>query len=170
MSGRLGRFRREDGQTMVEFVLLFPLLLVLALMLVEFGFALNAYITVNNASTEAARYAAVGSAVNGAGPCDSGATPSIEGLAVRVSSDLLACSDVDVGYIKRMPEAQYVRGDAVGVEIEYVYQMVTPLGDLMTLLSFGTVPNTLTMTACAEARLERGPVSQAGLQTGSGCS
>jgi len=166
----MDRLRREDGQALVEFVLLFPLLLTLVLMLVEFGFALNAYITVNNASAEAARYAAVGSPPNGVGPCDTdAASPSIEGMAVRVSGDTLACADVTVGYLKRMPDSLYVRGDSVAVEIEYVYGMVTPLGEMVSLLSLGTLPTTMTMTACAEARLERGPVNQATLQPGGGC-
>ncbi|MEX1023071.1 MAG: TadE family protein [Dehalococcoidia bacterium] len=165
------RLRREDGQAMVEFVLVFPLLLVMVLMLVEFGFALNAYISVNNASSEAARYAAVGSAPNGVGPCDSGAvSPSIEGLAVRASNNTVTCSEVTVRYLKRMPGSQYVRGDAVSIRVERDYTMVTPLSGLASAFSFGTIPSTFSISACAEARLERGPTDQSGLLTGGGCT
>ncbi len=160
---------RDEGQALVETVLLFPFLLLVILMLVEFGFALNAFITVNSASAEAARYAAVG------GPPDSGACnplaspPTVEGVAVRASGDTLECSDVTVGYMKLMPGPQYVRGDSVIVRVNRTYDTVTPLGELMSAFSFGAFPSSLTLSACAEARLERGPADQGALVTGSAC-
>lgn len=164
------RLGGETAQAMVEFVLLFPLLLFVVLILVEFGLVLSAYIRINNAASEAARYAAVGSAPFAGGACDSAVpSPSIEGLAARTSSGLITCDEVTVGYLKRMPDASYVRGDAVSIRIDHVHQLITPLGDFANAFSFGAFPNQLTMGACAESRLERGPVNQVGLPAGSSC-
>ncbi|MGE3960064.1 MAG: TadE/TadG family type IV pilus assembly protein [Dehalococcoidia bacterium] len=160
---------RDEGQALVETVLLFPFLLVLVLVLVEFGFAFNAFITVNSASAEAARYAAVGGPLDD-GLCSSVANPpSVEGVAVRASGDAIECADVDVTYMKFMPGAQYVRGDAVTVRVTRTYATVTPLGDLFSAFSFGSFPAEMTLSACSEARLERGPVDQSGLVTGTSC-
>ena len=166
---RLRITSRDEGQALVETVLLFPLLLVVILALVEFGFAFNAFITVNNASSEAARYAAVGGPPDG-GACNPLASPAtVEGVAVRASGDMLDCSDVSVRYMKLMPGSEYVRGDSVVVRVTRVYDMVTPLGELATAFSFGAIPSTITLSACAEARLERAPADQAALVSGSAC-
>ncbi|MDA0365920.1 MAG: TadE/TadG family type IV pilus assembly protein [Chloroflexi bacterium] len=161
----------DSGQAVVEFVLLFPVVLVLLLMIVEFGFALHTYVTVNNSAAEAARYAAVGSRINGGGACQSDpANPSIEGRAVVASAGEVSCADVRVTYRKLMPGGGYLRGDSVNVAITHEYLPITPLGELMSALSFGSLPATLTMRACADARLERAPASQAGLIPGTACS
>lgn len=150
-------------------MLLFPFLLVLVLVLVEFGFAFNAFITVNSASAEAARYAAVGGPLDD-GLCSPSASPAtVEGVAVRASGDAIDCADVDVTYTKYMPGAQYVRGDAVTVRVTRTYATVTPLGELFSAFSLGAFPSEMTLSACSEARLERGPVDQTGLSTGSSC-
>ncbi len=162
--------RGERGQALVETVLLFPLILLVVLVLVEFGFAFNASITMSNASAEAARYAAVGAAPLGLAACDSTAmTPAIEEVAVRTSGGMLDCDDVVVSYTKRTAGAEYARGDSVTIRIDREYTTVTPLGEFMSALSFGTFPSTLTMSSCAEARIERGPVNQTGLLPGTSC-
>ena len=61
----------------MEFVLLFPFVLILILTIVEFGFALHSFVTVNNAASEAARFAAVANLPSGFAltenpPCDAG--------------------------------------------------------------------------------------------------
>ena len=54
------RLRHEQGQAAVEFMLMFPFMLMLLLFIVEFGFILHAYISVVESAAEGARYAAVG--------------------------------------------------------------------------------------------------------------
>lgn len=163
--------RREDGQAVVEFVLLFPLVLVMVMVIIEFGFALHTYVTINNAASEAARYAAVGNEPNTGATCDTTPSdPSIEGRAVDASGGLLSCSDVSVTYLKIVSTPGFARGDGVAVHITHTYTMVTPLGELMSTLSFGTLPSTLTMTACSDSRLELTPPDQSPLVAGAGCS
>jgi hypothetical protein len=54
---RLGR-RKSRGQSIVEFTLLLPLLLMLLSSLIEFGFALNEYLDLIDTTRETARYLA----------------------------------------------------------------------------------------------------------------
>jgi len=51
--------RREEGQTLVEFVLIAPIIFLLLFAIVDFGMYLNLHITVQHAVREGARYAAV---------------------------------------------------------------------------------------------------------------
>lgn len=50
--------KRDGGSTTVEFALTAPLVLLLLLGILDFGRALNAYVTVGNAAREGLRYAA----------------------------------------------------------------------------------------------------------------
>lgn len=53
-SARSDRFRGdEDGQTLVEFALLFPLLVILVMAIIEFSLAFNAVLGINRASEQA---------------------------------------------------------------------------------------------------------------------
>lgn len=56
---RIRRFRREDGQAMVEFALILPLLILLLCGIIDFGWIFGNQITMNNASREAARFMAI---------------------------------------------------------------------------------------------------------------
>jgi hypothetical protein len=150
--------RNEGGQALVEFVLLFPLVLVVILFVVEFGFALHAHITVNSAAREAARHAAVArlpSAVPGT--CD---PDSIEERGVDSSVGLILCTEITVGYVEQNGDPVFSRGDSVVVRIDHTYNAKTPLSDLATLFSFGAIPNTFSIGACADARLEGAPSDQ----------
>jgi Flp pilus assembly pilin Flp len=54
----IGRFVNEDrGATLVEFALVAPLVILMLVACLDFARALNAYVTVANASREGARYA-----------------------------------------------------------------------------------------------------------------
>lgn len=150
--------RTERGQALVEFVLLFPLVLVVILFVVEFGFALHAHITVNGAVREAARHAAVANLPSAVpGTCDPG---SIEERTVDASTGLVDCSEVTVGYIEQNGDPIFSRGDGVVVRIDHTYNAKTPLSSLFSLFSFGTIPSTFQIGACADARLEGVPSDQ----------
>ncbi|MFB0918663.1 MAG: pilus assembly protein [Clostridiaceae bacterium] len=51
--------KREEGQSLVEFALVLPILLLLIVAIVDFGWVFMAKITVNNAAREGARVYAV---------------------------------------------------------------------------------------------------------------
>ncbi len=156
--------RSERGAIMVEFALLLPFILLLIMMIVEFGFALHTGITVNNAASEAARYAAV------ANPSDVACAPgSIEDRALRTSTGMLLCSEVTVLYQNTGGTTAIERGDGVAVFIQHEYQTVTPLGAFLSAVSGGTIPSTFTLSACSDSRLEQrptGPTSATGANCG----
>jgi Flp pilus assembly protein TadG len=158
--------RDEGGQAAVEFMLMFPLVLVLLMFIIEFGFVLHTYVTVIQSAAEGARFAAIGKPP-AAGAC----TPNdgtIQGRTVAVGSNKITCAEVTVRY---PPPATVpvARGDIVAVKVNKTYTTVTPLGDLLTFVSWGTFPNTLPMTSCFDARLEQGPTVQTNVTIGVGC-
>ena len=64
------RLRSESGQSMVEFALLLPILLVVALGILQFGIIYNNYVTLTDATRAGARKAAVGrQSANPVGDC-----------------------------------------------------------------------------------------------------
>jgi hypothetical protein len=157
----------ENGQSAVEFVLMFPFIMLMILVIAEAGLMLGAYVTVNNAAAEATRYASV---ANLPGTCNTDPDfPSVEGRAVNMSTGRISCAEVTVLYNKIVPGTEFVRGDGVSVHIAHTYDMVTPLSDLAAAFSFGTIPTTFIMSACSEARLEARPTDQSVLVAGAGC-
>lgn len=57
---KLARFGREEtGQNLVEFALLLPILMYILLGIIQFGFIFAAYVTLNNAVREAARWGTI---------------------------------------------------------------------------------------------------------------
>ena len=58
-SNRVRRRSRDDGQSLVEFALVLTPLFLILLSIVQFGFIFNAYVTITNATREAAREASI---------------------------------------------------------------------------------------------------------------
>ena len=131
------RSQRERGQALVEFAMVVPIFLILVFGIVDFGMGLRAWISITNSAREGARYGAVGAA------CD-----AIEARVVDTSADLLTVNDVTVANCQGDP------GTDVGVTVDYDYSFITPLGDLLTLFSGGSFPQTLNMTSSSHMRIE----------------
>jgi hypothetical protein len=55
----IGKLRRQDGQTMVEFALVLPILCVILFAVIQFGVLYNNYVTLTDATRVGARKAAV---------------------------------------------------------------------------------------------------------------
>ena len=85
MKGRLKKaFRREDGQSMVEFALILPIFLLILCGIIDFGWLFYNQLSLNNACREGARYAVVHTADD----ADTGAiTAHIENLSSTVISN-----------------------------------------------------------------------------------
>src|SRR5690554_4521916 len=88
------RIRDSRGQAVVELVLVLPLILLMVFAIVEFGFALNSYLTVHSAAAEGARYGSLG-AQPGDGTC---APNTIRGRTLSTSAGNLACGEISVLY------------------------------------------------------------------------
>lgn len=59
MKKRLSLHNKKEGQALIEFALILPILLFLVLAMIEYGWLLNAKITLNSSAREGARVAAV---------------------------------------------------------------------------------------------------------------
>lgn len=59
MKAKIRRVNKEEGQALVEFALILPILLLLIVAVVDFGWIFMAQIRVTNAAREAVRYYAV---------------------------------------------------------------------------------------------------------------
>ena len=58
------KYKREDGQAMVEFALILPIFLLILCGIIDFGWLFYNQLSLNNACREGARYAVVNTAEN----------------------------------------------------------------------------------------------------------
>lgn len=135
---RRGRRGGESGQSLVEFALVLPLLLVLLFALVDFGRGFQAWIQVTNGAREGARVGAV-----------RGTAAQIESR-VRSATAGLDQSKLSVA----ASNVQGAPGQSVVVTVSYRWDLITPVSPLLGLLSGGSVAGTLTLRSAADMRLE----------------
>ena len=106
--------RGEKGQTLVEFALLLPILLLLVIGMLEFGRVLNAWLIVNNGAREGARYATVGVS-------EAEVVAKVEEACPTLDPDIL---------VVEVTGAQGPRGSPVTVRVEYAIHVVPLIGAL----------------------------------------
>ncbi|WP_105617248.1 TadE/TadG family type IV pilus assembly protein [Vallitalea okinawensis] len=113
--------KNEKGQSLVEFAIILPLVLIIILGIIEFGIMFNAYLTITSASREGARLGAVG-----------GSDSEIESLISSITPQLNA----DKLVVTITPsEGARDRGDSITVTASYDYQVLIPLlGDIISNL------------------------------------
>lgn len=105
--------RNEKGQSLVEFAILLPIILLLLMGILEFGLMLNSYLTINNSAREGARLGIV-----------AGSDPEISELITKISPNL----DIEKLIVNITPlEGSRQSGDTLTVEVIYNYQVIIPL-------------------------------------------
>jgi hypothetical protein len=125
-------FKRELGQSMIEFALVLPMLLLLALGTTDLGMVFRTYIGLTNASREGARWLTVH-------PQDvGGAMARIVGEVDRVG---LVLGD-DVIASVTPSQSSYVAGDEITVSLTHEYQLL-----------FGTVTSIPALTLRANTTM-----------------
>ncbi|MDP9265334.1 MAG: pilus assembly protein [Chloroflexota bacterium] len=135
----IGRTSAEEGATLVEFALIVPLLLLLIIVILDLGRAVNAYVTVSNASREGARYASVHPT----------ASPSAIVAAVKTRSVPLDASQLTVtatyydgtAFRAWPPPASSPKPTAVPVRVQTTYSWSSVtfiLGQFMASRNFTT--------------------------------
>ena len=105
------RITEEHGQTMVEFALVVPLLLVVLFAVIQFGGVYNDYVALTDATRVGARKAAVSR--HEASPA------SVAEAAVRGSASDLRQGDLDVS----VSTAAWEHGEDVTVAASYPYEI-----------------------------------------------
>lgn len=107
----------ERGQSLVEFALTLPILLLLLLGTVDLGLGFKTYITLSNASREGARWITIN-------PSDqAGARSRIanEAGTIGLSAGVLAGGGYEVSF---SPSGSYSAGDKVTVNVRYDYPLL----------------------------------------------
>jgi len=149
----LKRFKRgnkegEKGQSLAEFVLVLPIFLLLVFAIIDFGMGFNAWLTVTNSAREGARLGAVRAPATGS--CAS--TPPSSNITCRVQE---TASSLDLSKLTvTITNAQGSPGTSVVVRTDYDYTLITPLDNIMGLISGGTIGPTLKFSSTADMRLE----------------
>lgn len=105
--------RDEKGQSLVEFSILLPLLLLLLMGILEFGLILNSYLTINNSAREGARLGVV-----------AGSNIEIKQLINNISTNL-STENLIVNITPL--DGSRKSGDTLTVEVIYNYQVIIPI-------------------------------------------
>ena len=136
--GLLQRLRDGDaGQALVEFALILPLMLLLLFALADFGRAFYTWLVVTNAAREGARVGATQAATNA--------------IEQRIYDAIGPLDPADLTI--SLTNVQGPRGEPIEVDLTYSFQYVTPIGDLITMISGGSL-DTPVIRGHASMRLE----------------
>jgi len=141
----LRRFREtEAGQALVEFTMILPLFVLLFMSMVEFGRAFHTWLLITNAAREGARVAAVQS--------------DLSTVQNRIYDSFCAnfpsqCNIDPTRVTITTTNVQGSRGSMVQVDVAYDFQWVTPIGNIVNLVSGGNISD-LTIRSHASMRLE----------------
>lgn len=125
--------KKTTGQSMVETALVMPIILMLLLGVVDFGFLFNNYLVIDNASREGARSAAVGST-------DAVITSTVTGMTASLDQSKLKTTINPSG-------AGRTKGTQVTITVEYDYSLLTPIIGLV-------ITNPVHLTAHTVMRIE----------------
>jgi Flp pilus assembly protein TadG len=117
------------------------------LAVVDFGWALRAYIVETNAAREGARYWAINGTPTG------GCSDVASVVTARASSlsSLTITEKIDGA---TTTSCAATTPSAVTVSVSYTYSFITPIGGVFRLISSGNLGSTLTMTSSAIMRVE----------------
>jgi Flp pilus assembly protein TadG len=130
--------KSQRGQSLVEFALVLPIFLLLVFAIIDFGFGFHAWLTVTNSAREGARIGAVRASE----------TDIVQ--RVQDTADTLDQSRMTI----TVTNAQGNPGESVVVQVNYAYTMITPLDNILSLLSAGAIGPTLNFSSTADMRIE----------------
>ena len=131
--------RGEKGQALVEFALLVPIFLILLFAIVDFGMGFHSWITVTNSAREGARL---------------GAVAGTEQQIIDRVHDTATLINEETNMDVLVTNAQGLPGESVVVQVDYDYDLITPLASLVAFLTGDIIGPTLELSSTAEMRLE----------------
>src|SRR3990172_10235047 len=129
----------EKGQALVEFTLLVPIFLLLLFAIIDFGMGFYSWISVTNGAREGARLGAV-----------LATQTDIEDRVYQTVN----LPDEATKMTVTVTNAQGQPGESVVVEVDYDYDLITPLAGIVSFLSGNVIGPTLTFSSTSEMRLE----------------
>jgi hypothetical protein len=135
---------------MAEFVLVLPIFLILVFAIIDFGLGFHAWLTVTNSAREGARLGAVRAPAGGS--CDLDPSTPATNITCRVRET--AGPPFDTKATVLVTGAQGTPGSSVVVKVDYDYDLITPLDNILGLISGGKVGPSIKFTSTADMRLE----------------
>jgi len=143
--GAFRRVRDQRGAIAVEFAIIVPVLILLVLGIIEFGFGYHAWDATQNAAREGARLGAVSPDVAEIEARVRGTTSFLNQSQLQVT---IECG-ITGGAFGACPAASsWDEGDIVRVTVEYTYDFITPLPNFVGLGA------QMDLESIAEARFE----------------
>ena len=140
------RAANERGAALVEAAFVIPLLLLLVLGVVEYGFIVNRGTLLNNAAREGGREAVFGSSQSEIEQRVRDASPNLNQADLTVT---VTCKAADGTLCPGANyDAEWEPGGSAIVRVDYVYQFITPITGMVGL------GDTLDLTADVEMRIE----------------
>ena len=136
--------KTEAGQALVEFTLILPFFLVLLFAIVDFGRGFYTWMLLTNAAREGARVAAV----------QSDSATIDQRIHDSYSDNYPSNGGLDPSKLAIVKSnVQGPRGEAVEIDLTYQFEFVTPIGNMLNILSGGslTAPD---ISAHSSMRLE----------------
>lgn len=115
--------KRRKGQSIVEFAILVPILLLVLIAIIEFGLMFNSYLILQTSARDAARQLSIGVS-------DTEVTSQIKAQAYGIDLAQLSISISPT-------EATRIAGDDVTVELIYTHTIITPF---LAAITGPTVP------------------------------
>ena len=151
------RSSRIRGQSVVEFALIVPILLLILAGAIDLGRAFYAYVAVENAAKEGALYGARHPLCVDSATCPTGSVTSIvQGEASNLALTTTVACRTPAGALVQ-PINDCVNGDLYVVNVTHSFRLVTPiLGDLMA--------STLTLAATSQATVIEDGFDPTGLE------
>lgn len=139
---------RESGQSLVEFALILPVLVLILMGVFDFGRAFFAYNAISNGAREGARYGVIHPTrrdSDGLAPYDEENTIEEKAAAQTFILDM---DEIDIQVT--FPSGTDQRGDPITVTVTYDFRAITPLiGDI--------IGNPLTLQSSATMIIEQSP-------------
>src|SRR5262245_10447183 len=129
--------RSESGQSLVEFAMVLPLLLLIVFAIIDFGRIYQANVTLTNAAREGARLGTTGASAT-----------AIQQRVSDTAPGLGATSSVSY-------TGTGVTGDSVIVQATATVQFITPMGRIMSAFFGGGLGSTsVDLSTTADMRIE----------------
>lgn len=122
----MNQIKNENGQAMVEFALVFPILILLFAAILDFGWIYYNQLTANNASREAARYIAIHYYFDNMDTKTSYSSGSAEQKAKEIIESYISMYDLNV--LEITPESDDINGgEKVKIKFNGKIPILTPI-------------------------------------------
>ena len=148
------RTRDEGGAIIVEFALLFPILMLMVFGIVDFGWAIERGNVVNNVTRDATRVASLGGTY---AQIQSTVTTGLSdyditapGPDVRISITCTNPNGTTCNGTASSFDANATSGSSVRVQVVYTHRWVTPVGAMCDVIADSCVGNTIALSRTAE--------------------